>query len=60
MFKIYRTDAETLHIIISIPSSFFTKKCPKNGTDKLSIYKKSLGKQDVNLRFFGKKNRFTP
>lgn len=37
MFKIYRTDAESLHIITSISSSFFTKKRPKNGTDKLSI-----------------------
>ena len=60
MFKIYRTDAESLHIITSISSSFFTKKCPKNGTNKLLIEKKSIDKQDVKLRFFSKKNRFSP
>lgn len=60
MFKMCMRGTESLHIVTSISSSFFTKKCPKNGTNKLPIYKKSLGKQDVNLRFFSKKNRFTP
>lgn len=51
---------ESLQIVTSISSSFFTKKHPKNGTNKLSIWKKPIGKQDVNLSFFGKKNRFSP